>query len=183
MKWKAKDTKIIETPFRHVVIEGLFENLDNIVSVLKDINYNELSSDLYEMKQSEDFNNIDIKEIKDLHNAFSSNEFVEYIGNIFGIKLNNKIDMHSLKLRPCDYLLPHDDRLESRKIAYILYLCDFKNGNGGELMLFSNNKVSKKIIPKFGQLVMFEVSDKSWHQINEVLKGNRLSIGGWFHGS
>ena len=53
-----------------------------------------------------------------------------------------------------DYLLCHDDQLEGRKIAYLFYLSDMKETDGGSLNLFaSKNRVpttiERKIIPKF----------------------------------
>jgi hypothetical protein len=45
--------------------------------------------------------------------------------------------------------------------------------------------VAKSLIPQWNSLAMFAVSPVSFHQVAEVLAcpdGNRLSIGGWFHG-
>jgi len=78
--------------------------------------------------------------------------------------------------------LPHDDRLEGRKIAYVLYLSDLREEDGGSLDMYEDMKIVKSIIPKFGDLLLFEVSEKSFHQVAEVLTdANRLTIAGWFH--
>ena len=44
--------------------------------------------------------------------------------------------------------------------------------------------IAKSIKPKFNSLTFFEVSDRSFHQVAEVLSQtkSRLSINGWFHG-
>jgi prolyl 3-hydroxylase /prolyl 3,4-dihydroxylase len=45
-------------------------------------------------------------------------------------------------------------------------------------------EVCKSIQPKFNSLLFFEVSDRSFHQVAEVLSKSktRYSINGWFHG-
>lgn len=45
-------------------------------------------------------------------------------------------------------------------------------------------EVCKSIQPKFNTLLFFEVSDRSFHQVAEVLTKSktRYSINGWFHG-
>ena len=44
------------------------------------------------------------------------------------------------------------------------------------------SKLVKSIIPEYNSLIMFEVSDKSWHQVGEVLDDiQRLTVTGWYH--
>ena len=44
------------------------------------------------------------------------------------------------------------------------------------------SKLVKSIIPEYNSLIMFEVSDKSWHQVGEVLEDiQRLTVTGWYH--
>ena len=58
---------------------------------------------------------------------------------------------------------------------------------GGALDLYKADengvsKLVKSIIPEYNSLIMFEVSDKSWHQVNEVLEDiQRLTVTGWYH--
>ena len=87
-----------------------------------------------------------------------------------------------------DFLLPHDDQVENRVIAYSLHLTpDLEEEDGGSLDLFEANKAGKsklvkRIIPKFNSLNMFEVSDTSWHQVSEILTDiQRLTLTGWYH--
>ena len=44
--------------------------------------------------------------------------------------------------------------------------------------------VVKSLVPRANSLLFFEVSDKSFHQVSEMLSANktRYSINGWFHG-
>lgn len=45
-------------------------------------------------------------------------------------------------------------------------------------------EIVKSIQPRFNTLMFFEVSDRSFHQVAEVLSKNktRYSLNGWFHG-
>lgn len=92
-----------------------------------------------------------------------------------------------------DRLLCHDDELEGRRIAFILYMVpeDWSAEDGGHLDLFNVDKdtiqpcsVAKSLLPKYNTFNFFEVSVKSYHQVREVLSKDksRVSISGWFHG-
>ena len=59
---------------------------------------------------------------------------------------------------------------------------------GGALNIFKANdagesKLVDSIIPEYNSLIMFEVSDSSWHQVSEVMQDiQRLTVTGWYHG-
>jgi Rps23 Pro-64 3,4-dihydroxylase Tpa1-like proline 4-hydroxylase len=114
-------------------------------------------------------------------------------------------DMFSAVYGDTCRLLCHDDELEGRRIAYIIYLTpEWTSEWGGHLDLFNHEKVKsqndfsyvpttieKAYAPKFAQFAFFEVSERSFHQVREVFKeaadnedgdGQRLSISGWYHG-
>lgn len=73
-----------------------------------------------------------------------------------------------------DVLLCHDDELEGRRIAYILYLVDedWSESDGGSLDLFSiDNRgrpdhIIEKILPAWNSFAFFEVTPISFHQVN-----------------
>ena len=85
------------------------------------------------------------------------------------------------------YLLPHDDRLERRRIAYLYYLSTLAKKDGGALALYdSKNKkpteIVKKIVPQFNTFAFFEVSGRSFHEVEEIVSDKqRIAISGWFH--
>lgn len=70
-------------------------------------------------------------------------------------------------------LLCHDDELEGRRIAYILYLVDedWAPEDGGGLDLFqvdSNdqpNKIVATVQPVWNSLAFFAVTPTSYHQV------------------
>ncbi|XP_035754624.1 prolyl 3-hydroxylase OGFOD1 isoform X2 [Egretta garzetta] len=93
--------------------------------------------------------------------------------------------------RHLDVLLCHDDELEGRRIAFILYLVPpWEKSDGGTLDLYSADEhfrpqqIVKSLVPSWNTLVFFEVSPVSFHQVSEVLSEEkcRLSVSGWFHG-
>ena len=97
------------------------------------------------------------------------------------------LDLFGSLYEDTDHLLCHDDLLEDRKIAYLFYLSDLEEGDGGALQLYGDNdgnssKVEKSYSPKFKGFAMFAVSGKSWHSVEEVVGDKkRYAIGGWMH--
>lgn len=103
-----------------------------------------------------------------------------------------RIDLRAYAYRPGDYLLPHTDHQQhlGRVLAYAYYLPTPEPPEGGELELFScrfeggelSEIASARVIePRPNRLVVFEVGDRSLHQVREVLRGLRLSLAGWFY--
>ncbi|MDP6907237.1 MAG: 2OG-Fe(II) oxygenase family protein, partial [Candidatus Marinimicrobia bacterium] len=105
------------------------------------------------------------------------------------VKQLSKIDMSAYVYGLGSFLLPHDDQVEGRIIAYSLHLTDVEISEdmGGALHLYEadnagKSKLVKSIIPEYNSLIMFEVSDKSWHQVGEILEDiQRLTVTGWYH--
>lgn len=171
-------------PFPHLVLGSFFTSKINSVEkqLLKEKFY-EHSADLYQFQQTDDCKNARQPAVKEFHKFFSSKEFVGLIAEITNTKLKF-IDMSGFIYDDTDYLLPHDDRLAGRKIAYILNLTKgFTKADGGALQFFEGKKVVKSIPPTFNTFTIFKVSPKSLHQVQEIFTSKkRLSFGGWFHG-
>lgn len=178
-------------PFPYLEIKNFLsdEKAKNILKALLKEKFYEKESDLFKFLQTDDLNFAKNKCLLEFRNFLCSKEFIDYMGKITNIKLKyGVVDISGSIYRNTDYLLCHDDRLEGRKIAYLFYLSDFTLKEGGSLNLFSSkkglpDKVIKKIFPKFNTFVFFEVSDLSFHEVEEVLTDKqRIAIGGWFHG-
>lgn len=173
-------------PFKFVQIPNFLEQdfLQELITQTNEIKFNLLNTDLYQFYQSNNLSELNKFQI--LFKRLKSKEWLAYFSQITGHKLKN-IDMSVTKYQKTNYLLPHDDRLEGRKIAYIFYLNDLKSDEGGELQLFetinnSPTKIVQNIIPKKNNFLIFEVSKKSFHKVNEVLKEiDRYAISGWFY--
>uniref|UniRef100_A0A7M4E305 Prolyl 3-hydroxylase OGFOD1 n=1 Tax=Crocodylus porosus TaxID=8502 RepID=A0A7M4E305_CROPO len=137
----------------------------------------------------------DLKERKEPHvsalRKVLLDEFRPWLSAVTQIELEPTIDLSCAKYEYTDVLLCHDDELEGRRIAFILYLVPpWEKSDGGTLDLYSADEhvqplqVVKSLVPSWNSLVFFEVSPVSFHQVSEVLSKEkcRLSVSGWFHG-
>jgi hypothetical protein len=99
--------------------------------------------------------------------------------------------MRGFAYGPAHYLLPHADHDADalRRIAFVIYLAVEEPLVGGELELFDvaieegevvSAMPAGRIAPLPGRLVLFEVSERSLHQVREVTSGLRVSLAGWF---
>ena len=128
-------------------------------------------------------------QLRAFHALFTSRAFLEYIESITGVSGLTRADMSGFIYERGDHLLPHDDRLSGRRIAYVFNLSQrFSARDGGALTLFDTEsgkptKPAEHILPTDNMLVLFQVSPISFHQVDEVLtKKRRMTIAGWFHG-
>lgn len=161
-----------ELPFPHKIIDDFLpEDLFiRLCEFLEEVETSEKECDLFQFEQSNELTAIKNPVLLELQ---------EYLRKETGRK---QLDMFAAFYHDTDYLLPHDDRLEGRKIAYTFYLAAPEAG--GELSLIETKEPYEKhsiaVVPN--RLVLFEVSEKSWHEVEEV-RGElpRISISGWFH--
>jgi len=172
-------------PFPHLVLGNFFgKKIHDVAKQVLKEKFVEKNSDLFQFQQmTSDCNRATQPAVKEFHKFFSSKEFIQFISKITNVKLKF-IDMSGFIYDDTDYLLPHDDRLSGRKIAYVVNLSkDFVPEDGGALQFFKDKKIVKSIPPAFNTLTIFKVSPKSLHQVQEVmLNKKRISFGGWFHG-
>lgn len=180
-------------PFLHCVIPNFIPSqnfLEGLQKELLSLDFHEKYNDLYKFQQSDD-----LKERKEPHicalRKILFEDFRAWLSDISKIDLESTIDMSCAKYEFSDALLCHDDELEGRRIAFILYLVPpWDRSLGGTLDLYSVDEhfqpkqIVKSLIPSWNTLVFFEVSPVSFHQVSEVLseEKSRLSISGWFHG-
>ena len=177
--------------FPHLIFKDFFNErfINEVLNELKKENFEHKESDLFSFMQTNDLAFSSHNVVGEFYNLLNSKYFKQYLQKITGISAFGKIDCSGFIYQSKDYLLPHDDELEGRKIAYVVNLSEgFKNNNEGSLDLFDSKsnhpkKIIKSIIPSFNTLVLFKVSKISLHQISEVcVDKDRVSIGGWFHG-
>ena len=180
-----------QEPFAHLIIEPFLkeEKIKELKQALDSQNFDFHECDLYEFLKTQDFKHTTNPTIKAFRNFIFSKEFIEFISSITSQNLKLEAGtLHSLLLKNTHYLLPHDDVVEKRKIAFMLYTCEsFSKNEGGSLNLFeTKNKIPikslKSIFPQWNRFVCFSVSDKSFHSIEEVESiKERLSVSGWFY--
>ncbi|XP_074067379.1 prolyl 3-hydroxylase OGFOD1 isoform X1 [Macrotis lagotis] len=180
-------------PFHHCVIPNFLQCqtfLEGLHKELMDLNFHEKCNDLYKFKQSDDLKNRDELHISALRKVLFE-DFRRWLSDISKIDLDSTIDIFCAKYEYTDVLLCHDDELEGRRFAFILYLVPpWDKSLGGTLDLYNTDEhfqpkqIVKSLIPSWNTLVFFEVSPVSYHQVSEVLSEGkcRLAISGWFHG-
>ncbi len=172
-------------PFPHLVLGNFFTSkINRVAEQVLNEKFIEQNSDLFQFQQTDDCKAATQPAVKEFHKFFLSKEFISFISQITGERLKF-IDMSAFIYDDTDYLLPHDDRLEGRKIAYVFQVGDnFAKEDGGALQFFKDKKIVKSIPPTYNTFTIFKVSSKSWHRVQEVMSHNkkRISFAGWFHG-
>ncbi len=165
-------------------------------------------SDLYAFYQTGDLCSLqspdDIVRIKEIITSEGLISLVEHIINgssclggaddsSYTSLSRTQIDLSSQVYDRGDFLLTHDDRLDSRRVAFVLYLVDstWAEEDGGALEFFPTDHNSlpfmppsaQRFIPQRNALVFFKVTPDSHHRVAEVLAQDkrRISIAGWFH--
>jgi prolyl 3-hydroxylase /prolyl 3,4-dihydroxylase len=209
-----EDVKVYTQPFPHMIIRQVFKDtslLHRARGELQKLLIHTRSSDLYRFTQtdaliphSDDKKNVDDSTtsmitlsshptVTILTKALYSTTWVNRLRRISHLELDQRpIDLSGQCYQQHDYLLCHDDRLEGRRLAFILYLVDedWREEDGGHLELFSIDgdgqplEVSRRILPVFNSFVFFEVTPISYHQVAEILSTDRqrISLSGWLHG-
>lgn len=178
------------TPFSHIQLNDFLDEKEayKLYKALLKEKFFEKKSDLFSLYQTGD---LSVSENETIHafSAFiSSKAFCDLISSITGVVVSKNKDLFGSLYTSTNFLLCHDDILEGRRIAYLLYLSKgFTKEDGGSLVLYDDVdgnplKIVKEYIPIFNTLLLFEVSQKSWHEVAEVLSDKkRFAIGGWLH--
>ena len=171
-------------PFPYVVLKEVFkeEIIESLKGEIKKEHLEKQESDLFSFEQSKDLEFTKNEKLKEFYDKLNSKEFKKFIKEITGISCEGVIDASVFIYRDGDYLLPHDDHLEKRKIAYVLNLTSLKKEEGGSLDFFNKENSVKSIIPSKNSFIIFEVMrNKTIHQVAEVTNAERITISGWFN--
>ncbi len=160
-----------------------------MLAALKEEKFTYKNSDLFSLNQTADFSSVRNELLKSFYAFASSKEFALLMKEITGLDVKpGALDLAGSLYLSGDYLLCHDDQVEDRKIAYVLYLSEgFTQRDGAEFVVF-NNKSGRPTTrahaypPEWNSLMLFEVSPLSYHMVGEntSLK-KRYAIGGWLH--
>ncbi|XP_034536831.1 prolyl 3-hydroxylase OGFOD1 [Notolabrus celidotus] len=180
-------------PFPHCIIRNFLSSeafVENLQKELLGLSFHEKSNDLYKFKQSDDLRKRTEPHIAGLRTALFG-PFRSWLGEVLGVELEPTVDISCAKYEHTDVLLCHDDELEGRRVAFILYLVpQWQSSDGGTLDLYTTDSnlqpqsILKSLVPSLNTFILFEVSPVSFHQVSEVLSQDkcRLSLSGWFHG-
>ncbi|MCA9478250.1 MAG: 2OG-Fe(II) oxygenase [Nanoarchaeota archaeon] len=177
-------------PFPFIALDQFLEG-DSIKELAQALSQEEFflkESDLFTLYQTNDLVSSTNPVMKKFYEFFKSKEFIGFCRELTGIDFTpDVVDLQGSIYQDTNFLLCHDDQLEGRKLAFLLYLTDMQEEDGGALTLFDNKegvptKVAQRIIPKINRFACFEVNENSFHEVEEVLTDKqRLAIGGWLH--
>ncbi|MFT4313142.1 MAG: 2OG-Fe(II) oxygenase family protein [Candidatus Woesearchaeota archaeon] len=178
------------SPFKHIQITDFFipEKLEIVLAALGEEHFFEKESDLFKFMQTQDLAHTKNTVLQEFIQFLYSTEFIQFMEDITKFNLNKKeVDIAGTLYQDTDFLLCHDDELEGRKIAFLVYLSTQTEEDGGSLKLYSHkdgkpHAVEKKLYPKINSFTFFEVSETSFHEVEEIYTDTqRIAIGGWYH--
>uniref|UniRef100_A0A1I7TSM4 uS12 prolyl 3-hydroxylase n=1 Tax=Caenorhabditis tropicalis TaxID=1561998 RepID=A0A1I7TSM4_9PELO len=185
-------------PFPHWQLRNFVENSGNAVEKVEEElqnleDWQRKENDLYSLYQTNDLKSIN----PTAHPAiFSFRQFLytevkDWLQKVSGVELTEQVDCNGSCYARTDSLLPHNDLIETRRFAFVYYVTEANwnsEANGGDLQLFNHDKnlqpttVAAQFAPLRNSLILFEVSQTSWHRVAEMISEEpRLSINGWFH--
>lgn len=178
-------------PYPHLQITDwlLEDRLEELEEALSQLPFNHKESDLFSLAQTDNLETIDDPTIREYISFLNSDELRSWFQEITRIHTTpGKLDLFGAIYGDADYLLPHDDQLDDRKIAFILYLSTLTEDQGGALVLYTAEnghpgKIVQSYQPLRNALNFFTVSETSWHEVEEVTDDMyRVSCGGWLRG-
>ena len=191
MRKAGKIPRIKSRPFPHVVVRNFLDppTLDLAIDALAGLEYDFKESDLFSYWASVELTDVNHPAINILRDDLGDQAWRKKVAESFKVKKLSSIDMAAYVYGLGDFLLPHDDQVEGRIIAYSLHLTpEITDKMGGALNIFKadkdgKSKLADSLIPEYNSLIMFEVSDRSWHEVNEIVVDiQRLTVTGWYHG-
>lgn len=107
-------------------------------------------------------------------------ELKSKIEKIFSVSLSNTIDVVAHKLEKGQTIRVHNDMrnaIDRETHRLLLQLnADFKEENGGFLLIFDKDEIFEIIQPISGNIQGFEISEKSNHAVSTIHGGERLTI-------
>lgn len=176
--FEEKNCELITDPWKVLVINNVVDDvsiLDKVRHEFNEIDWNIRTMDLYEFNQSEDLKNIHEEHIGLVYD-FLKRDLMSWVSKLTNLELV-QVSATCSFYSDTDFLLVHDDQRDTRAVAFVLYLTG-KEGWcadwGGCLQLLNADediqplKVTKNILPRNNQLVLFPVSDRSYHQVSFV---------------
>ena len=191
MRKTEKISVVKKFPYPNVIVRDFLDEstLDLVIDALAGLEYDFKESDLFSYWASIELTEIDHPAINILRDDLGDEIWRKKVAEAFSSKPLSSIDMAAYVYGLGDFLLPHDDQVEERIIAYSLHLTpEINEEMGGSLQIFdidenNTSKLVDSIIPEYNSLIMFEVSKHSWHQVGEILQDiQRLTVTGWYHG-
>jgi len=127
-------------PFTTAKISNLVnaEFLSELGAELQSLDLTEKDNDLYKFRQTDELNQVELPAISAFRRMLLQ-QLKPIISRMIGCELTDKLALFGARYERTDYLLCHDDELEGRRVAFIMYLVPecWGLGDGGNLELFT----------------------------------------------
>ena len=107
---------------------------------------------------------------KSLLSDLESARYRSFIANLLGHETPAfDLEIRFVRHGPADFIGAHTDR-EDKQFSHIFYFnSNWREEWGGQLEILERDmSVAKRVFPGFGNSVLFERSDQSWHQVAKV---------------
>lgn len=116
--------------------------------------------------------------------AWSDAAFAGFFQGATGMRLSPSPLDNAHSYKQGDFLLIHDDELDNRQIAVVLYLSHgWRPEYGGALEIIDRDGTVTRVEPQFNSLLLFDVRAESKHRIllieSPAGERARLTMGGW----
>jgi len=163
-----------QKPFKYEVIDGFLteQQLGTLKHLYSTLSFKEIRTDLFSFTQSDELAD------EELLTAFKMKLDAAFAGRV--TESNTFYTVFASYYREGDYLLCHDDMIDERLWAFTFYLEDF---TGGELILYEPDCTTEhtRVEVRRNRLVLFEVGEASFHEVNCCTAGGRMAITGWIN--
>lgn len=118
-----------------------------------------------------------------LRRAWTDPRFTELFETLLGEPLGPS-DFHVHAMRAGDYLRPHRDAVEQRRLAYVLFVTpEWPSCVGGVLTLSTDAGDAYVVPPEYNSLALFDVRAQTEHCVSAIDEcagpRRRITIGGW----
>ena len=162
MRKADKIPRVKLRPFPHVVVKNFLDppTLDLAIDALAGLEYDFKESDLFSYWASIELTDVNHPAINILRDDLGDQTWRKKVAESFKIKKLSSIDMAAYVYGLGDFLLPHDDQVEGRIIAYSLHLTpEITDETGGALNIFKADKDGKSelvdsLIPEYNSLII-----------------------------
>lgn len=178
-------------PFPHLVVPDFLDEgaLSALLETLAGLDFELKESDLFSYYSGGDLTRYADSTLRRLGLAVGDSRWRQRVAAAFKTPPLRSFDLAAYVYARTGFLLPHDDRMEGREVAFTLNLTEgLTEESGGALQLYECSqddrpyRVAKTLIPQFNSLILFRVGPRSWHQITEVRSDlKRLTLTGWYH--
>ena len=179
-----------QKPFPHLVLKNFFRK-EKVLALTRALSREQFYlkyADLFTFFQTNDLVSSQNRTIVEFRHFLSSSAFVSFISGITALPLaSQKIDLAGTRYTATHHLLPHDDHLEKRRVAFMLYLSTLAKKDGGAFGMYASRggkatRIIKRIQPEINTFVFFTVCPTSFHEVEEVLTNKkRIALSGWFY--